>query len=186
MRKLREAIVASARTDMFALRVYVFVIRVTMLTGHMESYHPALLHLLRHIHPRNPLSDSELQDFIGFYILDLACRQNDLAAAYRARYLYGYRDAKVERILQALVHGDWWAYWRLEGMMDRYQQQLMKWGDDGMRKHVLKCLGQSYLTVEKTYLERTTRRTWEELKKRDGMTWQLEGQTVTIRKIKRK
>ena len=40
MRKIREGLVASARVDDFARRVYVFIVRATILTKHMESYHP--------------------------------------------------------------------------------------------------------------------------------------------------
>src|SRR5439155_7885722 len=69
MRKLREGIVASQRIDDFAVRAYVYCIRVAILVKHMESYHPALRHLLRNIHPVHPLSGLELQEFVGYLIL---------------------------------------------------------------------------------------------------------------------
>lgn len=75
MRKLREAIVAIGRIDDFAQGVYIFVIRVTILLRQMESYYPALLHLLQRIHLKNRLSARVFQEMLGYQILDLACRR---------------------------------------------------------------------------------------------------------------
>lgn len=186
MRKLREAIVATGRTDGFALQVYVFVIRVTILTKHMESYHPALLHLLGKIRSVTPLPESELHEVVGYYILDLACRQSDLGAAYQVRYKHGYRDAKVEAVLKALVHGNWCAYWKTEETMDLHQRQLMDYGKDRMSSHALKCLGQSYLSLGKSDVERNVRQTWADITRDGNRSWQLEGDVVVIRRIKRK
>lgn len=47
LRKLREGIVASKRADDFAVQAYLFCIRLSVLVKHPESYHPAILHLLR-------------------------------------------------------------------------------------------------------------------------------------------
>jgi hypothetical protein len=85
MRKLREGIVASNRVDSFSIQAYIFCIRLSILVKHMESYHPAILHLLKRMHTVLPLSKADLQEFVGYLVLDLACRQNDLAAAYAMR-----------------------------------------------------------------------------------------------------
>lgn len=185
MRKLREAIVASARTDTFALEAYIFIIRTTVLAGHVESYHPALLHLLRRIHHESPLPEILLQQILGFYILDLACRQNDLGTAYQVMFTWQYKDPKVEAILKALVHGDWCAYWTLGKSMDTYQKRLLEWSKDRMRKHALNCLGQSYLSVDKSYIASVVQQSWEEVVEKDNRQWQLYKNTVTIRRIKR-
>lgn len=186
MRKLREAIVASTRNDTFALRVYAFMIRATILMKHMESYHPALLHLLRNIHPITPLTASEHHEFLGFYILDLSCRQNDLAAAYKLRCRYNYKNVRVGAVLKALVHGNWCAFWKIKPLMSGHQQRLLEYGEKWMRQRALDCLGKSYLTVDKGFLERSARRRWEELEENNYTNWQLEADVVTIRKIKRK
>jgi hypothetical protein len=104
MRKLREGIVASNRVDNFSIQAYIFCIRLSILVKHMESYHPAILHLLKRMHTVLPLSKADLQEFVGYLVLDLACRQNDLAAAYVVRQEYRLHDAKVDAILQALAH----------------------------------------------------------------------------------
>ncbi|KAK4991218.1 hypothetical protein LTR66_004868 [Elasticomyces elasticus] len=174
MRKLREAIVGSHRTDQFAQRAYIFIIHATTLTKHMESYHPALLYLLRIIHPCTPLSAPELQEFVGYLILDLACRQGELSEA----------DRRVDAVLNALVHDSWYRFWRIKRAVDGYQRALMNWADEDMRMHALKCLGRSYLAADKSYVERVADAKWEDLVK-NGCGWQLEdGGKIMIRKPK--
>ena len=104
MRKIREAIVATSRTDAFALRAYLFIIRATILVKSMEAYHPALHHLLHNIHPVSHLSAPEQHEFVGYSILDAACRQKDIALAYELRNKYHHRNARVDMVLHALVH----------------------------------------------------------------------------------
>ena len=186
MRKIREAVVSSARKDTFALRAYVFIIRATILTKHMESYHPALLHLLHTIHPVTHLTTVEYNEFVGYYILDLACRQNDLAAAYRVKSQYKYKDDQVEAVVKALVHGDWFTFWNIEYRVTSYQKRLMEWTKDEVRSRALGCLGKSYLSVDKKYLEKAIHWPWEELVKKKNIGWQLEGDAVIIRRIKDK
>lgn len=184
MRKLREGLLASARTDPFAQRAYIFIIRAAILTRHMESYHPALLHLLRRIHEAAPLAASLHHEFVSYYILDLACRQGDLAAAYAARNLYQYKDRRVEQVLTALAHDNWYLFRMIRNLVDGYQKRLMDWADDRMRTHALKCLGKSYLSVEKAYVEKVTDREWDVLRETNRIGWELEGDKVIIRKIK--
>lgn len=186
MRKLREALVASARLDAFARDVYVFVIRATIFFRHMESYHPALLHLLSRIHPAVPLLASELQEFLGYYILDVACRQADLGSAFAVRFRYGYSDERVDAVLKALAHGNWWAFWRMRDEMSEYQNRLMEWADNRMRKHALDCLCRSYLKADKAFVEKASNRDWGILKKMDKVEWELTGEVVIIRRTQRK
>lgn len=186
MRKLREALVASARLDVFARDAYVFVIRVTISVKHMESYHPALLHLLSRIHPAVPLPASEWKEFLGYYILDLACRQADLGSAFAVRFRYAYSDERVGAVLEALTHGNWWVFWKMRDEVSEYQRQLMEWADNRMRKHALQCLGRSYLKADKVFVEKASNRIWENLKGVDKVAWELTGEVVMIRQIRRK
>lgn len=186
MRKLREAIVATARKDSFASEVYIFIIRSTILLQHMESYHPALLHLLHKMHPEMPLVESEYHEMLGYYILDLACRQNNLAAAYQMKCTHKYKDLKIEAILKAVVHGNWCDFWKLQGLVQTHQRHLMQWAENEMRAHALGCIGKGYLSVDKEFLEKAVRSAWEEVEEKDGLGWRLDGDVVTIRKIHRK
>ena len=181
MRKLREGIVGSGRADEFAAAVYMFVIRAAILTATFESYHAALLHLLYRIHPNTPLPSADLHDFVGYHILDVACRLGDYGEAFAIRNRSAFRDERVEGVLLALVRDDWTAFWRLKLVVDGYQRALMGWAEEGVRKHALKCLGRSYLSVDKTYVEACGGRSWEELKALNGVGWELEKGRVIIR-----
>ncbi|MBE7181922.1 MAG: hypothetical protein INR71_12085 [Terriglobus roseus] len=202
MRKLREAIVASHRTDAFAQRAYVFLIRAALLARAWEAYHPALLYLLGTVHPRTPLPPPELREFAGYRVLDLACRVGDLAEArselvrWRARTYGGLTslegsgnadDGRVGAVLRALVFDDWVAFWRLRRAVDGYQRRLMEWAEDGMRLHALKCLGRSYLTADRRYVEKCAGSEWSALVGM-GVGWELQedGETIVIRRPKQK
>jgi hypothetical protein len=186
MRKLREGILGSRRRDQFAQRAYMFVIHACILTKHWESYQPALLYLLYSIHPRTPLSPPELQEFTGYYILDLACRQYELVDAFKLKLDLRNRDRKVHVVLKALVHDDWVRFWRTLRAVDGYQRAIMEFAADKMRMHALKCVGKSYMNADKSFIERTGDRRWTELVE-GGVGWQLqESGNVVIRKPKAK
>lgn len=186
MRKVREGIVASHRFDDFALQVYLFVIRTTILLKHMPSYHPALLYLLHSLHPINPLATSERDEIIGYYILDLACRQNDLALAYEVRHQYKHCNRVMGLTLRALVHGDWLMFWKLKASMDVYQQRLMDSADDRIRNIALKALEKSYLKIQITYMECATKCSWDKLTEQNELSWLRQGQTIVKRRTQSK
>ena len=186
MRKLREAIVATSRTDAFAIGVYEFVIRAAILEKHVESYQPALLHLLRTLYTSPALSTSDRNEFEGYYILDLACRQGNLAGVFKARNIYGYRDTRVELVVNAMVQGNWSVFWRVKQMVNEHQKRLMEWGEDSMRKHALRCLGRSYLSVDRLYFERSTGWHWKDLKEHEDLGWKKENDKIIIKPAKRK
>lgn len=184
MRKLREGIVASKRIDEFSTQVYIFCIRFSILVKHMESYHPALLHLLWKIHPVHPLSKIQLQEFFGYLVLDLACRQGDLAQAQVMRTKYSVRDSKVAATLKSLVHDNYHMFWKIKRSVDGYKAKLMEFAEDGVRKHALKCLGRAYLSVDIEFLENVTNSSWAKLVADDGVGWELQGGNVVIRRPK--
>ena len=177
---------ASHRLDDFAIRVYRFIIRATILLKHMPSYHPALLHLLHKVHPVVPLSSTELKEFVGYYILDLACRQNDLAAAFEVRHRYSYHDRHVELLLKALVHGNWFVFWRMKASMGEGQRRLLDSADERVQRNAVNALGKGYLKAQRTYVEYATNRAWIDLKVDDSLEWVLDGETVTMRRAQRK
>ncbi|KAF1828930.1 hypothetical protein BDW02DRAFT_562123 [Decorospora gaudefroyi] len=187
LRKLREAITSSARTDTFALRAYTFTIHVSILCHDWTSYLPALHTLLQTIHVANPLSASALHEFAGLLILDQACRQGDVALARETKMRYSYRDWRVERVLRCLVADDYYGFWRVRRAVDGYQRAVMSWADGRVKVHALKCLGRAYLSVERGFLEGVTGRGWEELVV-EGVGWELsaDGERVVIKRVKGK
>lgn len=185
MRKIREGIVASHRFDDFALHVYMFVIRTTILLKHMPSYHPALLYLLHNIHAMKSLSRSELDELVGYYILDLACRQNDLAEAFAVKHRYSYSNQSVELVLKALIHGNWLAFWKLKAAMSARERCLMGSADDRVRGMALRALDKAYLKVQMGYFVHATNCLWDGLKEQDKLGWVLDGQTIILRRTQR-
>jgi hypothetical protein len=186
MRKLREAIVASRRLDSFAQRAYVFIIRAAILARSWEAYQPAILYLLEQIHRQCPLPASELNEFAAYHVLDLACRQSDFNSAFMIRLAYHVKEWRVNMVLRSLISDDWVMFWRMRNRVDGYQRCLMSWAEDKMRLHVLKCLGRTYFTAKKAFVEKATEKSWEELIK-NGIGWELkDANTVIIRKPKSK
>jgi hypothetical protein len=186
LRKLREAITATSRRDHFAQRAYIFNIHAAILCRDWESYSPALFSLLNVIHPKTPLQPSELREYVGYLILDLACRQGDLASAYTAKLKYRYTDRRVELVLKALVNDNWVVFWKMKKAVDGYQRRVMEYAEKDLRLHTLKCLGRTYMSAELSYVERCTDRQWLDLVK-DGVGWELvDGSKVVIRKLKAK
>ncbi|TLD37378.1 hypothetical protein E2P81_ATG04190 [Venturia nashicola] len=184
MRKLREAIVATRRRDNFAQRAYIFIIHAALLVQAWESYVPALHYLLEEIHLETPLSVPELNEFVNYHILDLACRLGDYHAAFCVRYQYGTRDRRVDAVLKSLVRDDWVSFWRVRRRVDGHQRALLGFAEEGVRLHALKCLAKTYFTVEKAFVERSGDREWVELVK-GGVGWELvEGDRVVIRRPK--
>ncbi|KAL9602348.1 MAG: hypothetical protein Q9219_001914 [cf. Caloplaca sp. 3 TL-2023] len=186
LRKLREGIVAACRTDDFAKMVYLFTIRTTILLRHPESYHPALLHMFRYLYSFAFLKPIEKKEFVGYYILDLACRQHDLATAFRIRSFYDYRHALTDAVLTALVQSNWILFSKVEKEANAYERRLISWANEKLIGNTLRCLGKSYWSISRAYIERCTGTTWEDLKKSEEVPWALDGETVVIRQMRKK
>lgn len=184
LRKLREGIIASKRVDDFATQAYLFNVRTAVLVKHSESYHPAILHLLRTIHPKNPLTSVELREVTGYLVLDAACRRGDLAEAFALRNRYHLRDPKVDSILRALVRDDFIAFGRIRGSVDGHKAKFLEFSEDAMRRHTLKAFGRAFLSVDADFLERATGSSFRELVEKDGVGWHSDGTRVVIRSIK--
>ncbi|KAK0642013.1 hypothetical protein B0T16DRAFT_431589 [Cercophora newfieldiana] len=183
LRKLREGIVASKRRDSFATQVYLFAIRLGILVSSYETYHPALLYLLRVIHPSHSLTSTEYHEVVSYLILDAACRRGDLAEAFALRNGHKLKDGKVDGVLRALVRDDWVLWRKMRRSVDGHRAKLMEFAEGQMRGHTLKAFGRSYLSVSLDYLETATFSTWQELREQHGVGWELNGGRVVIRKI---
>ncbi|KAH6856854.1 hypothetical protein B0I37DRAFT_396332 [Chaetomium sp. MPI-CAGE-AT-0009] len=211
LRKLREGLVASRRRDHFAAQAYLFSVRLGVLAGAYETYHPAGLHLLRQ-HTDTPppaegggggvgsggvggvgnvgggagggsLTSVELHEVVAYLVLDAACRRGDLAGAYALRNRYRLCDAKVDAVLRALVADNWVVWRRVKAQVDGYRAKLMEFAEAGVTGHTLKAFGRAYLAVPVGVLEQQAGRDWDELKGSFGVGWELEGERVVIRKV---
>ncbi|KEY69843.1 hypothetical protein S7711_08983 [Stachybotrys chartarum IBT 7711] len=178
MRKLREGVVASKRADEFAVQVYLFCIRVSIMAKQPEAYHPAMLHLLRRIHPQHPLTTLELQEVVGLLVLDTACRRGQLAEAFEIRRQYQLKDAKINIVLRALVHDNYVAFGRARRDVDGHSARIMEYAEKDMRAQTLKCFGRTYLSVDLGFLEKTAESTWGNLTHEEGVGWELDAGRV--------
>lgn len=95
-----------------------------------------------------------------------------------------YEDARVDRVLSALVHGDWVAFWKMRRTVDGYQRRLMGWAEGGVRTVAMECLARTYFTAEKGFVERAAKMEWEGVVKTLKVGWVLDGGSVVIRKAK--
>lgn len=187
LRKLREGLVATKRADLFSIQAYIFSIRLSILAKHPESYHPAILHLLRYMAIWTPMVHSEIEEIAGYFMLDAACRRRDLTEAYFIRQDFNIRNKKLDRILKALAHDDYVSWQFSKKQVSRHCLKLMEWADDDLRLHTLKCFSRSYFNVDLSFLEFATGRKWNELKEKDKVGWELgDEEKVTIRKVRAK
>ena len=190
MRKLREGIVATNRSDSFAVEAYHFCVRAAILAGHVESYHPALSHLVRTLHPKaraaKAVTEAERQEFVVYLILDLACRQQQPAEAYRVRARRGCRGRLVDAVLEAIVHGNYQLFHTAQRGASEIQARLMEHADDRIRRLAIQRLERAYFTVDKHYLNHVTGLKWEQLQHRYGLAWDTDGERVIMRRPKRR
>ncbi|KAG8409448.1 hypothetical protein J3459_017486 [Metarhizium acridum] len=184
LRKLREGIVASNRVDDFSAQAYLFCIRLSVLAKQPESYHAAILHLLNVIHVRHPLTSLEVQEVVGYLVLDTACRRRQLGEAIAIRQQFKLQDEKVNAILQAIIHDNYVLFRRIQKNVDGHKARLMEWAERDVRIHTLKCLGRTYLSVDFKFLEDVTASKWEDLTRNDGVGWELDKERVIIRKVR--
>lgn len=186
LRKLREAITATARRDHFAQRAYIFNVHAAILCRDWQSYAPALTTLLNTIHPQTPISLTEIHEYVGYVILDQACRQGDIAGAHETRLKWNFTDRRIQLVLKALVADNWVTFWKMRRAVDGYQRRIMEFAEQGVRVHALKCLGRGYMSADRRYIEHVADRAWADLVQ-DGVGWELtETDRVVIKKPKMK
>lgn len=184
LRKLREAIVASKRRDAFSAQVYLFAIRCGILASSYETYYPALLYLLSGIHPAYNLTSVELHEIVSYLVLDTACRRGDLASAYALRNKHQLKDNKVDGVLKALAGDNWFMWRRMKRGVDGYRAKIMECAEGEMKGQTLRAFGRAYLTVPLGYLEGAMGETWDALREKYKVGWELTGEgKVIIRRV---
>ncbi len=195
LRKLREALLATSSTassPIFSQRVHVFCIRLAILAFHPPSYYPPLTHLLFVLHTtKSPLPASELSEMTTYLVLDLACRQQEMAKASslwsNCKAHQGYESRTTDEILRVLVTGNWIGFWRVRRKVDGYLRALMQWCVPNLRRNTLKTLGRSYLNCDVEWILQSAtggEMSWEELVEAESVGWILDGSRVTVRKPK--
>lgn len=185
LRKLREGIVASDRKDDFAVQTYLFNIRLSILIKNPDSYHPAILYLLKKLHEARPLTPIELAEVVSYLILDTACRRKELAEAFSLRQRYGLKDKHIDAVLGALVHDNYVQFRKVKRVVDGHKSKLMEFAEADMRLLTLKCFGRTYLGCDAQFLEAMAGKKWDDLVKDDSVGWERDGEKIVIRRVKR-
>ncbi|KAJ5293984.1 hypothetical protein PENANT_c009G11555 [Penicillium antarcticum] len=194
LRKLREAVLATASntTATFSQRVHIFSIRLSILAHHPPSYFPSLRYSLDKLHSQShPLPDSEAKELVTYLILDYACRQQDMVAAYelraRARKEHAFHSQTVDKVLAALLHDNWVIFWQLHNSVDSYTRAVMNWASDRVRRHALKAVGSAYLNVHISWIlggctgdEQNW--TWDKLVEVEKLGWAREDDKIIIKR----
>lgn len=132
---------------------------------------------------------------LTYLILDYACRQGDMLAAFElracARKEHGFQSQTVDKILAALMHDNWVVFWKLHSNVDSHVRAVMNWAADRVRRHALKAVGSSYLSVPISWiLDGCTGDgqswTWEKLVDQEKLRWEREGDRIIIKRLKQK
>lgn len=188
MRKLREGLLAAARTDDFAKSAYLFITRASILLSHPESYLPSLRHLLYSLHKVNPLSTSEVNELSSYLMLHLACATNSYHDAYEVKQRFNVKDHRVNMAVRALIAGDWYTFWKVKGVVDGYKSKIMERAAKDVRKHALKCVGSAYWEVDMGFMEEcvgvggANGDGWAAVKSEFGIGWMEEDGKVIIKR----
>jgi len=196
LRKLREAVLSTSGSTPveFSQKVHYFSIRLSILVQHPPSYFPSLRYSLEKLHsPSHPFEDSEVKELLSYLILDYACRQGDMVAAFdlraRARKEHGFHSQTIDQVLTALMNDNWIIFWRVRKGVDSYVRAVMNWAVDRVRRHALKAVGSAYLHVHVSWIVGGCTGddgdwTWEKLVETEKLGWQKEGDKVIIRRPK--
>ena len=196
LRKLREGILATSEASpvAFAQRVHVFSIRLSILAQHPPSYYPSLEYSLDRLHSSaHPLPDSEVKELASYLFLDYACRQGNMVSAFelraRARREYDFHSEEIDKVLAALLHGNWVVFWQMHKSVDSYLRAVMNWAADRVRRHALKAVGSAYLNAPVNWIVGgctgdVESWTWEKLLVKENLGWQKEGDKIIIKRPK--
>jgi hypothetical protein len=137
----------------------------------------------------------EAKELVTYMILDYACRQEDMAAAFelraRTRKELGFQSQTVDKVLTALIHSNWVIFWQIHNSVDSHVRAVMNWAVDRVRRHALKAVGSAYLNVHISWVlggctgdDRSW--TWEKLAEKEKLRWEREGDKIIIKRPKQR
>lgn len=159
LRKLREALLQHTPDD-FTKRVYLFLIRLSALTNHYQTYLPCITYLLRE-RPIPILSKSEHIECSSLLVLHTCHFNNNHAGALTYFYKYLQTDGHDEtntdtlRIVLARVHGDYYTWTKLyNAQSDHARAALMRMGLPSVLAGVVELISKSYFSLDLAHLEK--------------------------------
>ncbi|KAK9477807.1 hypothetical protein V1514DRAFT_333041 [Lipomyces japonicus] len=193
LRRLREILVATSSFDHFAQTVYLFSVRVGVVSAHYETYLPACKRLLDHHFLLTPAERSEIGSIYVLHLVHKTGHHHNhttsaLTAAYDAMAKYDlFDDLRLRQVLRAWIDKDY-VLWRrnLDNEPDPGRRRIMTMAERTMVIETLKRIGASYLSIEKSELEKLTGWSWNRCVTDLSCGWRLEGSKIIIRERKKK
>lgn len=160
LRKLREALLHSPLED-FTKRVYLFLIRLSALTNHYQTYLPCITYLLRD-RPISILSKLEYTEISTLLVLHTCHFNNNHSAAlaYYYRYLQGpdgqdKTNIDTLRIVLSRVHNDYHTWIQLYNVQsDHACAALMRMGLNSVLSSMVETISKSYFSLDFNHLEK--------------------------------
>lgn len=188
LRKLREALLHQKPCE-FSKKVYLFSVRVSSAVGHYQTYVPSIQYLLGDA--RMLLSATERSEVASILVLHVSHRneRNSEALGLFFTHLDAEKDARTLATVLAWAQGDYHAWMSLyNSESDHLVFAVMSMGLPRMMQHMVACFGDSFFTYKMTDFKECLPKgvTWEAFKEKYGVTWELEDDTVHIRRRQQK
>ena len=214
MRKVREALVATRRTDGFARRVYLYIVRVAVSLPEYEAYHPVLLLVFRTPRLLEVFSDDEREELARYSVLDLAGRQDAIREAWEFAWRRGLfkrrlqppdravktsnphnddRNTILKQVLRSAVRNNLLEFHAKRQLLLPGEQKLLEPLERRLTKNASACLTRAYFAVDLDFAERvlnhrfsadSPKRDWASATHTQG--WKLEDERVVFRTPKAK
>ncbi|OBA21903.1 hypothetical protein METBIDRAFT_38975 [Metschnikowia bicuspidata var. bicuspidata NRRL YB-4993] len=184
LRKLREALLHSPPSE-FSKKVHLFSVRVSSAVGHYQTYVPSIQYLLAD--GRSLLTRTERKEMASILVLHVTHRTGDTSEGFRLffQYLNPHKECRILQAIVAWAQGDYHAWMELyNSESDHSVFAIMTMGLATMMRHMIECFNGAYYTYSLEDLERCLPKgvTWAEFRERYNVPWELEDNTVHIRR----
>lgn len=194
VRKLREALTASKRSDIFAAQVYLFAIRAGILLDSCENYHPALQHLLRSTGLKRRLRSRDYDECLSYEVMDMSGRRQQLEPAlslcnsllYKATGARFKDVSKARDVVTAYVRGSWVAFREARNTATALQRILIRPLEQRLQSHAAMCLTKTYFSIEAAFVPKffdtTAQSFFDAHASKRG--WTMDDTSIQLRKMK--
>ena len=195
LRKLREGIVASGRSDEFVIDVFECSIRCALLGNELDSFLPAARYLLTDVYNvlttgsatsnRLCLKDCSFHQrchaICELYLLHL-CSMDDYSEFVHQRSIMKDERSIADAVLSSLVQGNWIRWAKIRRQANSLQLVLIDKTAYKMQRHAVSSIGACYLSVNLDWVKTICHDVWEQHSEACG--WQVSDSTITIKQPK--
>lgn len=188
LRKLREGIVSSGRSDDFAIDVFECTAKYAILADHHESYLPVMQYLLVSLYP-SAISQEKYfrrKQVIGELFLLHLCSLRQYTEFHMAKLQHKILGTLADDVLRSLVRTNWVAWHRLNrspGLSTLHKKMIDKTyyilADSAVSR-----IAVAYVSVEVAWIVKVCGERWQE--RNDTSHWQIEDSRLTLKKSKPK